>query len=66
MKSTWRGHRGAAKRFKLTARGKVKFKHAHLRHCLEHKKKTTKNALQKGGIMTDGDMRKVLVMLGQR
>ena len=31
-----KSHRGATKRFSLTASGKVKFKHAHLRHCLEH------------------------------
>jgi large subunit ribosomal protein L35 len=56
-------HRGAAKRFRLTATGKVKFKHAHLRHCLEHKKKTTKNTLQKTGIMFEGDAKKVRKML---
>jgi large subunit ribosomal protein L35 len=56
-------HRGAAKRFKVTATGKVKFKRAHLRHCLEHKKKSTKNELQKGGIMVEADARKVRAML---
>ena len=56
-------HRGAAKRFKLTASGKVKFKHAHLRHCLEHKSKTTKNELQKTGIMNEADAKKVREML---
>ena len=50
-----KSHRGASKRFKTTSSGKVKFKHAHLRHCLEHKKKTTKNALQKTGIMAEVD-----------
>lgn len=56
-------HRGAAKRFKLTASGKVKFKHAHLRHCLEHKQKTTKKELQKTGIMNESDAKKVREML---
>lgn len=56
-------HRGAAKRFKLTASGKVKFKHAHLRHCLEHKQKTTKKALMKTGIMNESDAYKVREML---
>lgn len=56
-------HRGAAKRFKLTASGKVKFKHAHLRHCLEHKQKATKNGLQKTGIMCEEDAKKVRRML---
>ena len=56
-------HRGAAKRFRLTASGKVKFKHAHLRHFLEHKNKSKKNTLQKTGIMFEGDARKVRKML---
>jgi large subunit ribosomal protein L35 len=56
-------HRGAAKRFSLTASGKVKFKHAHLRHMLEHKKKSTKNGLQKCGIMSEVDAKKVRVLL---
>lgn len=56
-------HRGAAKRFSLTATGKVKFKHAFLRHCLEHKKKTTKNASQKTGIAREVDAKKIRRML---
>lgn len=58
-----KSHRGASKRFSLTASGKVKFKHAHLRHCLEGKKKTTKNGLQKTGIMSEVDAKKVRVLL---
>lgn len=56
-------HRGAAKRFSLTGSGKVKFKHAHLRHCLEHKKKTTKRELGQTGIMREQDAKKVRDML---
>ena len=56
-------HRGAAKRFQVTTTGKVKFKHALLRHCLEHKSKATKNKLQKGGYMQPGDTRRVKRML---
>jgi large subunit ribosomal protein L35 len=56
-------HRGSAKRFALTGTGKVKYKHAHLRHCLEHKKKSTKNGLQKTGIMREQDAKKVRVLL---
>lgn len=58
-----KSHRGSAKRFSLTATGKVKFKHAHLRHCLENKKKSTKNQLQKTGIMREQDAKKVRVLL---
>lgn len=56
-------HRGAAKRFSLTGSGKVKFKHANLRHNLEHKKKTTKKKLVKTGIMVEADAKKVRRML---
>lgn len=56
-------HRGAAKRFSLTASGKVKFKHAHLRHCLEQKQTTTKRGLRKTGIMKEMDARKVRKLL---
>jgi large subunit ribosomal protein L35 len=55
--------RAAAKRFSFTATGKVKFKHAHLRHCLEHKQKSTKKKLVRTGIMTAGDANKVRAML---
>ena len=56
-------HRGAAKRFSFTAKGKVKFKRAKLRHCLEQKDKTVKKGLSKTGYMADGDARKVVAML---
>ena len=52
-------HRGAMKRFKTTGSGKVKFKHANLRHCLEHKQKSTKKALMKTGIMKECDAKVV-------
>lgn len=57
-------HRGAAKRFKLTASGKVKFKHAYLRHCLEQKATGTKKKLVKPGILKEMDARHVRRMLG--
>jgi large subunit ribosomal protein L35 len=63
MMPKMKSHRGAAKRFKLTSTGKVKFKHAGLRHCLEHKSKTTKNGLQKTGIMAEVDAKRVRRML---
>lgn len=54
-----RSHRGAMKRFSLTASGKVKFKRNNLRHCLEHKRKSRKNALQKPGFMDEVDAKRV-------
>jgi large subunit ribosomal protein L35 len=57
-------HRGAAKRFKLTGSGKVKFKHANLRHCLEQKQKVTKKKLSKAGTLKKCDTKAVKLMLG--
>jgi large subunit ribosomal protein L35 len=57
-------HRGAAKRFSKTGSGKVKFKRAHLRHCLEHKSKTRKKELSQTGIMVEPDARRMRVLLG--
>ena len=56
-------HRGAAKRFKKTGSGKIKFKHAFLRHCLEQKQKTTKKALMKSGTMKECDAKRVRKMI---
>jgi large subunit ribosomal protein L35 len=56
-------HRGAAKRFSKTGTGKIKFKHAHLRHCLEHKQKTTKKKLMKGAIMKPCDAKRIAKMI---
>ena len=56
-------HRGAAKRFSRTGKGKIKFKHAHLRHCLEHKQKTTKKKLMKSAIMKECDAKRIRKMI---
>jgi len=55
--------RGAAKRFKVTGSGKIKFKHANLRHCLEHKQKKTKKKLMKSGIIKKCDEKRIRRML---
>ena len=55
--------RSAAKRFRFTAKGKVRFKHANLRHCLEHKPKTAKKKLMKPGHMAACDAARVKRML---
>ncbi|MBN2799197.1 MAG: 50S ribosomal protein L35 [Deltaproteobacteria bacterium] len=62
-KTKMKTHRGAAKRFSRTGSGKIKFKHAHLRHCLEHKQKTTKKGLSKTGIMKEVDAKRVRRLL---
>lgn len=58
-----KSHRGASKRFKKTGSGKIKFKHAFLRHCLAQKQTTTKRNLRKTGIMKECDARVVRKMI---
>jgi large subunit ribosomal protein L35 len=56
-------HKGAAKRFKKTATGKVKRGHAKARHILTSKDKKVKRRLSKSTLVSDGDLRKVLRMI---
>ena len=51
--------RGAAKRFKRTKNGKIKFKRAGLRHILAGKKQKTKRQLRHAGTMCDADAKLV-------
>ena len=56
-------HKGAAKRFKKTASGKVKRGHSHLRHILTSKDKKRKRKLGKATLVSHGDLHKVLRMI---
>jgi large subunit ribosomal protein L35 len=56
-------HKGAAKRFKKTATGKVKRGRSHLRHILTSKDTKRKRKLRSGALVSDGDLRKVLRMI---
>jgi large subunit ribosomal protein L35 len=56
-------HKGAAKRFKKTGTGKVKRGHAKLRHILTSKATKRKRKLRHGGLVSDGDLAKVLRMI---
>jgi large subunit ribosomal protein L35 len=56
-------HKGAAKRFKLTATGKVKRRHAFARHILTKKLAGRKRKLGKAVIATDADTPKIHRML---
>jgi large subunit ribosomal protein L35 len=57
-------NRGAAKRFKLTATGKVKRKKSGLRHILTTKPQSAKRTLRKPGLVAKADARAVKRMLG--
>ncbi len=56
-------HKGAAKRFRLTATGKIKRGHSHARHILTKKTNKRKRLLDIDGIVSDGDQKRVERML---
>ena len=57
-------HSGAKKRFKLTATGKVKFKHANMRHILTKKSPEVKRNHRKGAMLAEQDAKHIRVLLG--
>ena len=58
-----KSHRGAAKRFRKTGTGSIKFKRAHLRHNLSSKSKDTKRELGQTGRLDKTDVERVVRML---
>lgn len=56
-------HKGAAKRFRLTASGKVKRGHSHARHILTKKTAKRKRALDIDVMVADADEKLVKRML---
>lgn len=56
-------HKGAAKRFRLTASGKIKRGHSHARHILTKKTTKRKRHLDVDGFVADGDQKRVEAML---
>ena len=56
-------HRGAAKRFKKTATGKIKRYHAFKSHILEKKSAKRKRNLRKSAIMFKGDAKRVIKLI---
>jgi large subunit ribosomal protein L35 len=58
-----KSHKGASKRFKKTATGKVKRGHSGLRHMLSSKAKKRKRRLGTATLVSDGDLRKVKRMI---
>ena len=56
-------HKGAAKRFRLTATGKVKRGHSHARHILTSKTHKRKRILDIDVLVSDSDMDRVKAML---
>ena len=56
-------HRGAAKRFKKTASGKIKMKNAYASHILTSKTRKRKRKLRKAGLVNSTDSKAVKRML---
>ena len=56
-------HRGAKKRFKLTASGKIKRGHSHARHILTKKTTKRKRKLDQSDLVSKSDLSKVKKML---
>ncbi|MGH9513691.1 MAG: 50S ribosomal protein L35 [Terriglobales bacterium] len=56
-------HKGAAKRFKKTATGKVKRGHSHLRHILTSKSQRRKKKLGRSILVSDADTPKIKRMI---
>jgi len=56
-------HRGAAKRFKITKKGKVKYRRAYRNHILTSKSPKRKRQLRKDGYLDESDAKNVKQML---
>ena len=56
-------HKGAAKRFRLTATGKVKRGHSHARHILTSKEHKRKRLLDIDTLVSEADEKRVEAML---
>ncbi len=56
-------HKGASKRFKKTATGKVKRGHSFLRHMLTSKAKKRKKKLGQAVLVSDADTPKIKRMI---
>ncbi len=58
-------HRGAAKRFKVTKSGKVKYRRGFRSHILTHKSSKRKRQLRGPAYLEDCDAKRVKEMIGK-
>ena len=58
-----KSHRGAAKRFKLTAKGKVKRQHALKNHILTKKSQKRKRKLRKSALVSPAFEKQLRAMI---
>jgi len=59
-----KSHSGSKKRFKLTATGKVRGRHANTSHILEKKSQKRKRHLGTDAVISDSDAPRIKRMLG--
>jgi large subunit ribosomal protein L35 len=59
-------HSGAKKRFRLTAKGKVRARHSFSTHILEKKAPKRKRQHRKPAVVSKHDQKRVKVMLGEK
>jgi large subunit ribosomal protein L35 len=57
-------HRGCAKRFKITASGKIKRKKAYASHILTKKTSKRKRSLRQSGLIHKRDERRIKRLMG--
>ncbi len=60
-----KSHRGAAKRFKVTKSGKVKYNKMGRRHILTKKRKKRKRQLRKSAYLNSTDGKRIKKILGR-
>lgn len=58
-----KSHRGAAKRFRYTASGRLKHRHAFRSHNLEHKSAKRKRGLRREGFVGEEDASRIQTLL---
>ncbi len=63
MKTKLKTHRGAAKRFRKTAGGRIKRSHAYAGHILTKKTRKRKRRLRAGAFVSKSDMARLAVLL---
>ncbi|HET7579006.1 MAG TPA: 50S ribosomal protein L35 [Bacillales bacterium] len=56
-------HKGAAKRFKKTAKGKIKRSHAFTSHFMRHKSQKQKRKLRHNGLVAKSDEKRIKKLL---
>ena len=62
-KTKMKSHRGARKRFRLTATGKVKRNKAYKSHILTKKSAKRKRGLRKATLLTSADLKRIKQVL---